>query len=275
MPSFRALLLFCLLCAPALAAEGVYVPNFWDPQRRLAKPDTTGLRAIRFLTEDDEPPFHFALPDGSLAGFDVEIARAICDELKLPCTVQARRFDTLADALASGQADAVIAGLAATPDLRTKLDFTAPYYKTPARFAARETSALADALPETLAGKTVGVQDGSPHAAFLRAFFARTVLRGFESREALRSALKRGEIDASFEDGISLSFWLNGADSERCCRFVGGPFTESRFFGEGFGIAVRKDAVPLRRALDFALARIAEKGVYTDLYLKYFPLGFW
>ena len=73
----------------------------------------------------------------------------------------------------------------------------------------------------------------------------------------------------------SLAVWLNGASSGDCCVFRGGPYTESRFFGEGVGIALRKEDVGLRRALDWALARLAARGVYAELYLKHFPIGFY
>ena len=57
--------------------------------------------------------------------------------------------------------------------------------------------------------------------------------------------------------------------------FKGGPFTESRFFGEGVGIAVRKDDDNLRKAMEWALARIARNGKFAEIYLKYFPIGFY
>jgi polar amino acid transport system substrate-binding protein len=60
-----------------------------------------------------------------------------------------------------------------------------------------------------------------------------------------------------------------------CCAFRGGPYTESRFFGEGVGIALRRDNQVMKRALDYALKRVSERGIYADLYLKYFPVGFY
>ena len=41
------------------ASDGVFAPNFWYPQRRLERPDLTGLRAIRFVTDENYPPFGF------------------------------------------------------------------------------------------------------------------------------------------------------------------------------------------------------------------------
>ncbi len=255
-------------------ANSVFVPSFWDPQRRLEKPEPGSLKSIRFVTEDDYPPFHFALPDGSLTGFNVELGRAICDELKVSCTIQARRWDTIAEAIASGQDDAAIASLAITPSARRKLDFTAPYYLTPARFATLKVSPLTEANPLSLAGKLVGVEAGTAHEAFLKAFFGNIHIRSFDNMDSLRSSLRRGDIDALFGDGITLALWLNGTDAGGCCEFRGGPFTEASYFGDGVGIALRKDNPALKHALNYALQRLAQRGIYTDLYLKYFPVGF-
>ncbi|HLN09129.1 MAG TPA: transporter substrate-binding domain-containing protein, partial [Xanthobacteraceae bacterium] len=105
-------------------AQAVAVPGFWDPRRRPERPDLTRIANIRFLTEVDYPPFDFPGPDGNPAGFNVDLARMICEELKLSCTIQMRRFDTLISALAENRGDAVIASLAPTPILRSKVDFS-------------------------------------------------------------------------------------------------------------------------------------------------------
>ena len=273
------------LCVAAMAiglamtltvtAQTLAVPNFFDPQHHFEKPDTTTLRVIHFITEDDYPPFDFAAPDGTLAGFNVDLARAICDDLKVACTVQPRRWDTIFDAIETGGAQAAIASIAITPETRQRVDFTVPYYKTPARFVARHSVELADALPETLAGKTVGVEARTAHEAYLRTFFPQTSLRTYDNAAALRSALKRSEVGIIFGDGISLAIWLNSTDAAGCCEFRGGPFTDARYFGSGAGIAVKKGDVILRRALNYALQQLSENGVYADLYLKYFPVGFY
>jgi polar amino acid transport system substrate-binding protein len=274
-------LLFALAAASLLVAtakaqdRGVATPSFWDPGLQLERPDLSGLRAIRFLTDDDYPPLNFALADGSLAGFNVEIARAVCEELQVGCTIQARRWDTIVDSLLEGKGDAIIASVAASPATREKIDFTQPYYRTPARFVARKESELRDATPATLAGVTIGVVAGSAHKAFLDAFFPRIVEKTYPDTAALYEALRARSVDAIFGDGLSLALWLNGAASDNCCLFKGGPYTESRFFGEGVGIALRKEDATLRRALDWALARLAARGTYAELYLKHFPIGFY
>jgi polar amino acid transport system substrate-binding protein len=267
-----------LLGTPALAAEDppkTFIPSLFDPAHYLPKPDLGAIKTIRFLTTDDFPPFHFALPDGSLAGFDIDLARAICDDLKIACTIQARRFDTLIGAIKSGQGDALIAALANTAASRADLTFTAPYYTTPARFVTAAKTPMPDVTPEALAGHTVGVQTGTAHLAYLQTFFAKAALKTFPDQAALRAALRDGKVEAIFGDGIALSLWLNGTDANGCCTFRGGPFTESFFFGNGVSIAVAKGSIPLREALDYELDKLAKDGTYTDLYLKYFPIGFY
>jgi len=252
-----------------------FIPDLFDPHHRVAPAGLETVKTIRFLTTDDFPPFHFAMPDGTLAGFDIDLARAICTDLKLACTIQARRFDTLIAQIKAGNDDALIAAVADTPRTQADLSFTAPYYTTPARFAVRTADANAPATPEALAGKTVGVVAGTAHEAFLRAFFAKAKLNTFPTSAALRAALKGKAVDAIFGDAIALAIWLNGTDANGCCAFRGGPFTESRYFGNGVAIAVGKDNVVLRQALDFELAKLSQDGTWADLYLKYFPIGFY
>jgi polar amino acid transport system substrate-binding protein len=249
------------------------VPGFWDPRRRPERPDLSRISIIRFLTETDYPPFDYAGPDGTPAGFNVDLARMICEEIKVACTVQMRRFDTLIASLNNNSGDAVIASIAETPQMRQQVDFSDPYYRTPARFVARRDYKDADVRPEALEGKKIAVVAGTAHEAYLKALFTEAELKPYPNAEAARDALKRGDVDLLFGDGISLAFWLNGTDSGNCCEFRGGPYTESRYFGEGVGIAVRRGNDLLRRAFNWALFRLWEKGRFTDLWLRYFPIS--
>ena len=249
------------------------VPGFWDPRRRPERPDLSRLQSIRFLTELDYPPFNYAGPDGNPVGFNVDLARQLCDEIRASCTIQARRFELLLDALDDNRGDAIIASIAITPATRQRADFTDPYYRTPARFVARSDSPIGDVLPELVEGKKIAVVAGTAHEAFLKAMFTAAEIRSYANAEAAREALRNKDVDLLFGDGISLAFWLNGSDSAGCCAFRGGPFLESRYFGEGVGIAVRRGNDLLRQALNWALFRTWEKGGFTDLWLRYFPIS--
>lgn len=254
-------------------ADPMAVPGFWDPRHRPERPDLSRITIIRFLTETDYPPFDFAGPDGAPAGFNVDLARLICEELKVPCTIQMRRFDTLIKSLDNNSGDAVIASIAETPETRKQVDFSDPYYRTPARFVSRRDVKIDDVRPQALEGRKIGVVAGSAHEAFLKALFTEAVLHPYPNADAARFALKKGEVDLLFGDGISLAFWLNGTDSANCCIFRGGPFLESRYFGEGVGIAVRRGNDLLRQAFNWALFQLWEKGRFTDLWLRYFPIS--
>jgi polar amino acid transport system substrate-binding protein len=262
--------------APAAEAarppQSSTVPGFWDPRRRPERPDLSRVSVIRFMTEMDYPPFDYVGPDGHLAGFNVDLARMICEELKLACTVQMRRFDTLFDALAENRGDAAIASIAVTAETRKRADFTDPYYRPVARFVGLRENPMDEIIPERLEGRKIAVVEGTAHEAYLRALFTEAEIRPYRTAEAAREALQRKEVDLLFGDGFALSFWLNGTESGGCCVFRGGPYTESRYFGEGIGIAVKHGNDTLRRAFNWALFQLWEKGHFTDLWLRYFPI---
>jgi polar amino acid transport system substrate-binding protein len=251
----------------------VAVPDFWDPRRRPERPDLSRLQSIRFLTDLEYPPFDYAGPDGNPTGFNVDLARLICDEIKVACTIQARPFGTLLEALNDNRGDAVIASIAPTAETRRLADFTDPYYRTPARFVARRDYPAGDVVPEKLEGKKVAVVAGTAHEAYLKAMFTEAEVRSYPTAEAAREALRQKEVDLLFGDGIALALLLNGTDSGGCCAFRGGPFLESRFFGEGVGIAVKRGNDLLRQTLNWALFQLWEKGSFTDLWLRYFPIS--
>ena len=227
---------------------------------------------IRFLTDSDFPPFNYFDEDNVLTGFNVDMARAVCLELSVACDIQVRPWDQLLPALARGEADAVAASHVVSPNALKVVDFTDPYYFTPARFAGKRGSANIEIAPEGLEGKRIAVAKGTAHEAYLRAFFRDSAIRVYETVELARDALVTGGVDFLFDDGISLAFWLNGTASKACCEFKGGPFAEPKYFGDGIGIAVKRDDVELKSLINVALKRMRESGRYEELLLRYFPL---
>ena len=274
--------LWLALAAPAMAVAppaqepvpAVAVPDFWNPRSRGERVEApqTG-RAVRFLTDDEFPPLHFAGPDGNPTGFVVELARAVCEKLAITCTVQARRFDTLLDSLESKQGDVVAAAIPLTAGLRRKFLATRPYFRWPARFAARVDRGLPIPSPAHLDGSSVGVIGGSAHAAYLSTFFPKAKPHEFTDLAAAEGALKRGEIDYLFADGLNLALYVGGQEAEACCALIGGDYLENRFFGEGIGLITRQEDAALARALDDALQRVWDDGKYTELYLRFFPIS--
>ena len=121
---FSAFQLFGCIGPTAAANSSVFLPRLFDPYNRPDAPANGAVKEIRFLTADDYPPFEFMGPDGTLAGFNVDLARAICAELKASCTIQPRRWDNLLDAMKAKAGDAVIASIRETPAAQARLRFT-------------------------------------------------------------------------------------------------------------------------------------------------------
>ena len=242
---------------PAVEAAPQAVPGFWDPRRRPDRPDLSRLTVIRFLTETDYPPFNFTGPDGNPAGFNVDLARSLCDEIKVTCTIQMRRFETLVDAITSNRGDAIIASLAVTPQLRARLDFTDPYYRAPARFVSRRDAVMPEIRPEYLEGKKIGVIAGTSHEAYLKAMFTDAEIKTYANDDALRLALRRSEVDFIFGDAIALAFWINGTDFGRMLRVLRRPVRREPLFRRGHR---HRRAQRQRPA-----AAVAELGAVPDL----------
>jgi polar amino acid transport system substrate-binding protein len=235
------------------------------------RPDYKDLEQIRFLTDSDYPPFNYFDDEGSLTGFNVDLARAICDELIVECDIAPVNWEELVPALKRGDANAVIASIRPSKKTLDELDFSESYYHTPARFIGKRDEEY-DLTPTGLKGKKIGVVKGSAHEVFLRDFFPDAKLLPYERAVASMLALKQGAVDLTFGDGISMMFWVNGTASERCCAFAGGSYLEAKYFGEGVGIAVKRGDRKMRKILDYGLERVRKSGRYEELLLRYFPL---
>ena len=243
------------------------------PSAAAADADEPTKRVVvRFLTEGDFPPFNFYDEDGTLVGFNVDLARAICLELGTACDIKVRPWGELLLALRRGEADAVIAAHAVTPQALNEVDFTDRYFQTPGRFAGKRDSEAVEITPENLESKRIGVAKNTAHEAYLRAFFRSSAIQVFENADLARDALIQGQVDYVFDDGISLVFWLHGTASKRCCELKGGPYLEPKFFGDGIAIAVPKTDSQIKTLINGALARLRSNGRLDELVERYFPV---
>ena len=271
---------FALTCAwliPAVAHAQVrdgIVPDIWQGDVLRPKPDMRGVEKLRFVTDSDYPPFHYYDEVGALTGFNVDLARAICEILEVECEVRDIDWRDLVPSLDRDEADAAIASIRITAEALEKADFTSRYYTTPARFVARKDAPAGDVLPETIKGKKVGVAKQTGHEAYLKKFFPGAALATFDTADDAKKALKENAIDLVFGDGIGLTFWINGTASDGCCEFRGGPYLDAKYFGEGVGIAVKKGNRRLAEILTYGLEQVHESGRYEELFLRYFPQSF-
>ena len=212
-------------------------------------------------------------PDGNPAGFNVELARLICEELKITCTSRCAASTRCCDALAENSGDAVIASIAVTPETRTARRLQRSLLSPPARFVARRDAAIATCGrkargQEGRGGRrhrARGLSEGVLHRGRAAALSER---RGC----ARRAAQGRGRPSVRRRHRARVLAQRHRLRQD-CCAFVGGPFIESRYFGEGVGIAVKRGNDTLRLAFNWALFRLWEKGRFTDLWLRYFPIS--
>ena len=227
---------------------------------------------IRFVTDNDYPPFNYLDDEGTLTGFNVDVARAICLELDVSCDVQPRDWKDLVPALKRGETDAVIASLAITPRALSEVDFTDRYFFSPARFATRKNHLpKLEMTPVGLEAKRIGVLKGSVHEAYLKAFFRDSIPQAFASPELAYDALLANNLDLIFADGTHLAFWLSGTNSKGCCELRGGPFFDPNYFGDGVGVAIRKGDLELKRLVNIAIRKMRENGQYQEILKRHFP----
>lgn len=269
-------LLFLLLAmdTPAAAVDAQGPLLTFDKREHRPMPDITTVPRVRFLTTLDFPPFEFLDAEGRLSGFNVDLARELCDtlEIRAKCQIQALPFDELQAALENRTGDAVIAGIGVTPALREKFEFSRPYLQLSARFLASKKAAAEAITPMKLASGKIGVVKDTAHQAMLKAYFPNLSPQLYEDRPAMLKALKSGEVDTVFGEGLALAFWAASGEADNCCAFRGGPFYSGDFLGEGMTIMTRPGE-PLAAAFDHGLLELARKGTLNELFVKYFPPG--
>lgn len=271
-------------CAASLVLPGISptnaasdFPHYWDGREHVAKPDLQAVQRIRFVTTVDYPPFNFIDSTGRISGFNIDLVRAICNELKATaiCQIEARPWNELQQTVENGEAEAIIAGLKPTAALREKFAFTAPYMRLPARFVTLKETVLEEPLADKLDKKVVGVVADSVHQAIFTDYFPNDRWVGYPTRELMLKDLRDKKIDAVFGDGSDLSFWIGSPEAQNCCAFAGGRYIAPQFLGDGLMIATTTKNAVLIDAFNFALKSMEEKGTTAELYLRYFPVNFY
>jgi polar amino acid transport system substrate-binding protein len=267
----RALIAMVLafLATPALTQS---LPHHSDPTAREVLPSLNAVPAIRFLTTADFPPFNFRDAGGELIGFNVDLAKRICAEVNVACTIQAWPWEQAANALADNQGDALIAGLAMSEEAGAQFDFSATYLALPGRFVARAAD-IGTFDANTLAGKSVAVRSGSTHETFLTRYLPEATIVRFDSEIDALVALRENVADVFFGDAMRASFWLN--ENLSCCGFAGEPYFRPHLFGEGLAVAVPAGNDAVRHAIDWALIKLQDNGALDELYLRWFPVGYY
>jgi arginine/ornithine transport system substrate-binding protein len=225
---------------------------------------------VRVATEGAYAPFNFKDANGELQGFDVDIAKALCAKAKFDCEIVAQDWDGIIPGLLAKKYDAIIASMSITEERKKSVAFSGKYYQTPARFIAKKDSGL-EISEAGLKGKSVGVQRATIHANYIHQTYGNVVnIKEYDTQENANLDLASGRLDAILADSVVLQEgFLNKPEGKPFGFF--GPELRGKIFGDGAGIALRKEDDKLRTGFDAAIKEIRADGTYKKINDKYFP----
>lgn len=224
----------------------------------------SAANTLRFATEASYPPFEFVGADNQVQGFDIDLAKALCQKMEATCTFSNQSFDSLIPGLKFRRFDAVITGMDITPERQRQVSFTQPYYDNSALFIAQKDS-VKDI--SALNGKRVGVQNGTTHQKYLLETHQDITVVPYDSYQNAVLDLKYGRVSAVFGDTAVVNEWLKQSPN---LSVVGDKVTDTTYFGAGLGIAVRLHNDALLQKFNDALSSIKQDGTYQALYQKWF-----
>ncbi|KAA8677097.1 ABC transporter substrate-binding protein [Vibrio gigantis] len=246
----------------------------WLLVAALAATAVTGVaqakewKTVRFGIEGAYPPFSWTEADGSLKGFDVDMANALCTEMQVKCKIVAQDWDGIIPSLLARKYDAIIAAMSITEERKKKIDFTGKYALIPNKFIAKKGAGLNF---DDLSGQKIAVQRATTHDKYLTDNYGDTVeIVRYGSFDEAYLDLANGRVAAVLGDASALEEGVLNKAGGEAYEFVGPSLTDPKWFGEGFGIALRKQDKDLTKQLDAAILSLREKGIYQDIAAKYF-----
>lgn len=227
-------------------------------------------RKVRIGTEGAYPPFNYIDTNGELAGFDIEMAKALCDAANYDCSFVVQDWDGIIPGLLADKYDAIIASMSITPKRAEVVDFTNKYYNTPARFVVLEGEEF-DTTPGTgLDGLRVGVQGSTTHEDFVRATWPKAEVVTYGTQDEANADLINGRVDLVMADSVVLQEGFLKVEGGDCCVFFGESYNDPKYHGDGAGIAIRKGEKDLVDGFNAAIVKIREDGTYKTINDKYF-----
>lgn len=228
-------------------------------------------KQIVFGTDPTSPPFESRAADGTLVGFDIDLGNEICRRLQVKCAWVSNDFDGIILALKSRKFDAILSEMFITDERKKEIDFSDRLYNSQSQLIARKGSKLLP-NPQSLAGKTVGVQQGTVQETYAKKFWdpKGTTVSSYGTADAPYVDLVAGRLDAVFGESIvaedSFLKTKDGSDFS-----LAGPAVKDKaIFGDGCGIGFRKEDAALRKQMNVAIAAMVNDGTFKKIAAKYF-----
>ncbi len=225
---------------------------------------------LRVAIDSTYEPFTFKTANGQPTGFDVDIANALCEQIKRKCVFVEQVWDGMIPGLNAKKYDVIISSMSITDDRMKEVDFTDKYYNTPSRIVLKKIVKYTD--PASIKGKKIGVLEGSTQEAYAIGKLkpAGAIVKSYLSSYEVYLEMKSGRLDGTVADYLeAVGEFLSKPEGDNF-TLAGPNLNEPKYFGYGAGIALRKGEDALKGELNAAIQAIRKNGVYKTLNDKYF-----
>jgi arginine/ornithine transport system substrate-binding protein len=215
-------------------------------------------------------PFTFKTADGKPTGFDVDIASALCEQIKRKCEFVEQVWDSMIPGLNAKKYDVIISSMSITDDRLKEVDFTDKYYNTPSRIVVKKSVKFTDVA--SIKGKKIGVLKGSTQEKYALGDLkpAGVVVNSYEAQDQVYLDIKSGRLDGTVADYMEVTGGFLSKPEGANYQLVGPDLKEPKYFGYGAGIALRKGEDKLKGELNEAIKAIRANGSYKTMADKYF-----
>ena len=214
-------------------------------------------KTLVMATNAEFPPYEF-YEGGEIVGIDVEIAKAIAEEMGMDFEVEDMAFDSIIPAVQSGKADFGAAGMTVDEKRLQSVDFSDSYATATQVIIVREDSGFA--APDDLKGKTIGVQLGTTGDIYAGDIEGATVERYNKGFEAVQ-AMTQNKIDAVVIDGEPAKVFISQNE--------GLKILDEALTVEEYAICVKKGNTELVEGINAAIANLKESGELQKIVDKY------
>lgn len=249
-------------------------------------------KKVTIATEGAYAPWNFSGPNGGLEGFEIDLAKVLCERMKVECEIVAQNWDGIIPSLTAKKYDTIMAAMSVTPKREEVIAFSTPYAAGINGFAVAADSPLAD-MPGTgesysldseaaeaqkrideiaalLKGKAVGVQGSTTASTFMEAYFKDGVdIRAYKTTEEHNFDLVSGRLDAVLANATVLAAALEKPDMQGAK--LSGPLFSGGVFGV-IAVGLRKEDTALKAQFDEAIKGALADGTIKELSLKWFKV---
>ena len=228
------------------------------------------IKTIQFAVSIPGAPFTEQHVNQELQGFDIDIAKALCDKIKARCVFTADKIGNMITSLKTGKYDAWIGSVTVTPEREKEIAFSANYFSSVAKLIATNATTFS-AAPIEIKGKTIGGEVDTDFVLYLQNTYGNTIkIQIFPSIATAYAALENGKIDAFIGDAIVLQHWRDQHSNRKKYRLIGLPYKHLRLIQQKYSIAIAKDNSALVIAINQALTEIKSDGTYNKIIKKHF-----